>query len=117
MYCRVFSAAIVGIEAEKVTVEADASAGMPVFEVVGHITSQVREAQARVRTALRSAGIVMPPLRITVNLSPGDIRKEGTRFDVPIAAAVLGAIGRIEAGRLSGVMVFGVRLKSDFMKA
>ena len=107
MYCRVFSAAIVGIEAEKVTVEADASAGMPVFEVVGHITSQVREAQARVRTALRSAGIVMPPLRITVNLSPGDIRKEGTRFDVPIAAAVLGAIGRIEAGRLSGVMVFG----------
>jgi magnesium chelatase family protein len=107
VYCRVISAAIVGIEAEKVTVEADASTGMPVFEVVGHITSQVKEAQARVRTALRSAGIVMPPLRITVNLSPGDIRKDGTRFDLPIAAAVLGAIGRIDTGCLSGVMVFG----------
>lgn len=107
MYCRIVSAAIVGIEAERVTVEADASSGMPLFEVVGHITSQVKEAQARVRTALRSAGVAMPPLRITVNLSPGDIRKEGTRFDVPIAAAVLGAIGKIGAEQLSGVMILG----------
>ena len=107
MYCRIYSAAIVGIEAEEVTVEADASTGMPLFEVVGHINAQVKEAQARVRTALRSAGIIMPPLRITVNLSPGDIRKEGTRFDVPIAAAVLGAIGKIDGDALGGVMMMG----------
>lgn len=107
MYCSIYSAAISGIEAVPVTVEADASSGMPLFEVVGHVTAQVREAQTRVRAALRNTGIILPPKRITVNLSPGDLRKEGTRFDLPIAAAVLGAIGRIKPESVAGVMILG----------
>jgi magnesium chelatase family protein len=107
MYCRLFCASIVGIEAVPVTVEADASNGMPMFEVVGYVSVQVREAQARVRAALRSCGISIPPKRITVNLSPGDIRKEGTRFDLPIAAALLGTIGIIDPRVLENVMLMG----------
>ena len=107
MFCSVLSAAISGVEAVPVWVEADVSDGMPVFTMVGHVTAQVREAADRVRTALRNLGIFLPPKRITINLSPGDLRKEGTRFDLPIAAAVLMALGRIPAEALDGAMVLG----------
>ena len=69
-------------------VEADVSDGMPQFTMVGYVSAQVKEAQDRVRTALKNMGISLPPKRITINLSPADVRKEGSRFDLPIAAGV-----------------------------
>ena len=67
----------------------------------------MREAQERVRTAIRNAKISLPPKRITVNLAPADVRKEGNRFDLPIAAALLAAFGFIESEKLRGVMLAG----------
>ena len=107
MFCRIRSSAIYGVEALPVAVEADASAGLPVFSIIGYVSSQVREAQDRVRTAMRACGINLPPQRLTVNLAPGDLRKDGTRFDLPIAAAVLGAVGAIDPVILSDAMVLG----------
>ena len=107
MFCSILSAAIYGVDAVPIWVEADVSSGMPVFSMVGFVSSQVKEAQDRVRTALRNLGILLPPKRITINLSPGDIRKEGTRFDLPIAAAVLQAVGEIPEHALDGVMLIG----------
>lgn len=68
---------------------------MPYFNMVGLLSSEVREAKERVRTALRNSGESMPYERITVNLSPADRRKEGTGFDLPIAVAILCAMGRL----------------------
>ena len=107
MFCSILSAAISGVEAFPVCVEADVSDGMPVFSIVGSVGHQVREAQDRVRTALRNLGVSLPPKRITINLAPGDLHKEGSRFDLPIAAAVLSAAGRLPARRLEKVMVLG----------
>lgn len=107
MFCRVWSMAIHGVEAVPVRVEADVSDGMPFFTIVGSVSTQVKEAQDRVRTALRNLGIVLPPKRIVINLAPADIRKDGNGFDLPIAAAVLQAVGRIRPGSLEHTMMLG----------
>ena|SRR5699024_1314871 len=107
MYSSVLSATISGVEGVPVLVEADVSNGLPVFSMVGYLSSRVREAQERVWTALRNTGLSFTPKRITVNLSPADIRKEGTRFDLPIAAALLGAFGYLETDKLQGVCMAG----------
>ena len=92
MYSRVATATIRGIQSVPVCVEADVSDGMPVFEMVGFLASEVKEARERVRTALRNVGCALPPRRITVNFMPADIRKSGAGFDLPIAVAVLAAM-------------------------
>lgn len=107
MYTSVLSATIHGLEAVPVQVEVDVSSGLPGFSMVGSLSSQVREAQDRVRTALHNARISMPPSKITVNLSPGDIPKNGTGFDLPIAGAILEILERFPAGNLKGIMVAG----------
>ena len=94
MYCSVLSATVSGMEMIPVQVEADVSDGMPQFTMVGYVSAQVKEAQDRVRTALKNMGISLPPKRITINLSPADVRKEGSRFDLPIAAGVLMTLGQ-----------------------
>lgn len=111
MFCSVLSAAIYGIDAVKVQVEADVSDGMPQFVMVGSVSSRVKEGQDRVKTALRNAGVAFPPKRVTVNLVPADIRKDGSRFDLPVAVAFLKAVGRIPPKSLSDAMIIGeVRL-------
>ena len=107
MFCQVLSAVIRGVDALPVTVEADVSDGMPQFTIVGFVSSQVREAQDRVRTAVRNLGVSLPPRRITINLSPGDLRKDGTRFDMPIAAAMLQAVGVIPRDAFRGTLLAG----------
>lgn len=107
MFRRVITAAIAGIDVHPVQVEVDVSDGLPCFVMVGYVSSQVREAQDRVRTALKNAGVSLPPKRITVNLAPADIRKDGSGFDLPIAAAILSATERIPKERLSGVFFAG----------
>lgn len=102
MFCSVLSATIYGVDAVKVQVEADVSDGMPQFVMVGSVSMQVKEGQDRVKTALRNVGVVLPPKRITISLVPADIRKEGSRFDLPVAVAVLRAAGRIPPKALDG---------------
>ena len=95
MYSKVYSAAIRGIEMEIVAVETDVSDGLPSFEMVGLLNSEVKEARERVRSAIKNTGYLLPPKRITVNLSPADIRKEGSSFDLPIAISILTSLGLI----------------------
>ena len=85
MYSTVMTSMLSGIEAVLVKVEVDISTGMPAFDMVGYLSSEVKEARERVRTALHNCGFCLPAKRITINLSPANIRKSGTGFDLPIA--------------------------------
>ena len=96
MLARVLSAALVGVEAALVRVEVDVTAGLPAFTTVGLPDSAVRESRERVRTAIRNAGFAFPSDRITVNLAPAGIRKEGAAFDLPIALGILAATGAVK---------------------
>ena len=107
MFSRVYTAAIAGVRAVPVQTEADVARGLPGITMVGYLTAQVREAQERVRTAIRNAGMEIPPSRITINLSPADIRKEGSRFDLPIAAAILASSEMIPVSSLNNLMIAG----------
>lgn len=107
MFSSVYSAALNGLDAYLVRVEADISDGMPQLLMVGYLSSEVREAGDRVRTALRNTGIVLPPRRITVNLAPAGIRKAGSRFDLPVAAAILASLEKIPGDSLKNVMLTG----------
>lgn len=107
MFASVLSAAILGMEVHPINVEADVSDGLPSFTMVGFPSAQVKEAQDRVRTALKNNGIALPPKRITVNFAPADIKKEGAGFDLPLAAAVLAASGILKPEQLQKVMMAG----------
>ena len=107
MFSTILSAAVLGIEAYPVEVEADISEGLPMFSMVGDLSPEVREAGDRVRTALRNTGITFPARRVTVNLSPAHIRKEGTRYDLPVAAALLTALGIVPQETVKGILMVG----------
>ena len=107
MYTSVMSAYLMGLEAVPVQVEVDVSDGLPGFYMVGYVSTQVRETCSRVRTALRNERVTIPPKKITVNLSPGDLPKSGTGFDLPVAAGILEALGRLPAGGLRDILVAG----------
>ena len=107
LFASVLSAAIFGVEVCPVQVEADVSNGLPSFIMVGIPSAQVKEAQERVRTALKNNGYQFPPKRITVNFAPADMKKEGAGFDVPVAAAVLAAFEMISPQVVSRVMMAG----------
>lgn len=107
MFSMILSAAVLGVEARAVQVEADICDGLPQFCMVGDLSQEVREASDRVRTALKNSGISLPPKKVTVNLSPAHIRKEGTRFDLPVAAALLAALGVFPAEYAEDVMIVG----------
>jgi magnesium chelatase family protein len=107
MLSRVFSAALVGIGAALVRVEVDVASGLPAFTTVGLPDSAVRESRERVRTAIRNAGFPFPSDRITVNLAPAGLRKEGASFDLPIALGILAATGCLKPGAARSVAVVG----------
>lgn len=107
MYCKVISGAAGGISGFLIQVEADISEGLPGFIMVGMLASEVKEASERVRTALRNSGYLIRPQKITVNLSPADIRKEGSNFDLPIAAAILANIGIIPQKSIKDILIIG----------
>ena len=107
MYSSVMSAAVYGIEAQIINCEADVSDGLPLFNMVGFLASEVKEARDRVRTALKNSGFGMRPKHITINLSPADMRKSGTGFDLPITLAVMSAAGMIPAEQLEDALVVG----------
>lgn len=102
MLAQVTSAAVRGVDSYLVQVEVDVSAGLPSFSVVGLPEGAVREGRERVTAALQNAGYEVPPKRITVNLAPADVRKEGSAFDLPIAVALLCGVGAVREERLRG---------------
>jgi len=107
MFSKIYSAALFGIEGCMIHVEADVSDGLPQMNMVGALGTEVREARDRVWTAIKNLGIHLPAKRITVNLSPADIRKEGTSFDFPIAAAVLVAFGYLPESFFHNTLLAG----------
>lgn len=106
-YFTVLSATVQGLQTEFVRVEADVSNGLPVFHMVGYLSSEVREASERVKTAIRNIGCTLPAKRIVVNLSPADVKKRGTSYDLPIAVAVLASLQAIPTGKLGNTLFVG----------
>ncbi len=107
MYSFITTAIHRGLVAIPVRVEADISEGLPAFEMVGFLSSEVKEARERVRTALKNAGHPVPSKRITVNLTPANIKKSGTGFDLPVAACILAAVGTIDREIMSKCLIMG----------
>ena len=107
MFCKVNSASIHGVEVIPVNVEVDISDGLPSFDMVGLLSSEVKESRERVRTAVKNQGISLPPKRVTVNLSPANIRKTGNYFDLPIAIGILKALGIIYIEDISDTLIVG----------
>ncbi len=97
MLAAVRSAAVLGIDAYDVTVEVDATHGLPQWTIVGLPVGAVKESRERVGSALINSGFSLPPRRITINLAPADVRKEGTAFDLPIALGILVATEQLPA--------------------
>jgi len=101
------SSSISGVSGFTVNVETDISSGLPTFDIVGLPDSAVKESRERVRTAIKNSGFDFPVKRITVNLAPADIKKEGPLFDLPIAAGILVCVGKIEQKKIEGFMLIG----------
>jgi magnesium chelatase family protein len=104
---KVHSCAVVGLEGAIVEVEVDTSRGLPSFAIVGLPDTAVQESRERVMSAIRNAGLVFPRQRLTVNLAPAALRKEGPAYDLPIALGALAASGQILAERLEKALVVG----------
>ncbi|HUG41394.1 MAG TPA: YifB family Mg chelatase-like AAA ATPase [Longimicrobiales bacterium] len=107
MLATILSGAVLGVEAYAVRVEVDLARGLPSMSVVGLPHGAVREGRERVMAALVNSGFPVPPRRITVNLAPADVPKNGSAFDLPIALGLLAADGRLRADGLDGVCCIG----------
>ena len=107
MYSRVITGAVSGIDSILATVEVDASKGMPGFEMVGQLSNEVREAKERVRVALKNASVEIPPMRITVSISPAEMRKESASYDLPIAVGILVSLGLIPREGIRDTLILG----------
>jgi magnesium chelatase family protein len=107
MVQRVATVAFEGIEARAVDVQVQVAPGLPAFHVVGLPDKAVSEARERVRAALVASGLALPARRITVNMAPADLPKEGSHYDLPIALGLMAAIGAIPSDALSGFTVLG----------
>ena len=106
-FSTVLSAAMEGLSVEFVHVEADISNGLPMFHMVGYLSSEVKEASERVRTAVRNSGIELPARKMVINLSPATVKKRGAAFDLPIAAAILGSLGLVTEKSLEDTLIIG----------
>ncbi len=107
MLAAIRSAAVVGIDAYDVCVEVDVAQGLPHWTIVGLPSGEVKESRERVTAALANSGFVVPARRVTVSLSPGDQRKAGTGFDLPIAIGLLVALGALPTESVDGLVVLG----------
>ena len=107
MVAHVATVAFLGLEARAVEVQVQIASGLPKFLVVGLPDKAVAESRERVHAALAAIGLSLPPKRITVNLSPADLPKEGSHYDVPIALGLLAAMGAVDAETLAGFVAVG----------
>ena len=107
MVQRVSTVAFEGIEVRAVDVQVQVAPGLPAFNIVGLPDKAVSEAKERVRAALVASGLALPARRITINLAPADLPKEGSHYDLPIALGLMAAIGAIPHDALAGFTVLG----------
>ncbi|WP_206812223.1 YifB family Mg chelatase-like AAA ATPase [Paradesulfitobacterium ferrireducens] len=107
MFASVFGMSVIGLQAHLIRVEVDVSNGLPAFDIVGLPATAVREARDRVRSALRNSGFTFPLQRVTVNLAPADLRKEGSGLDLPIAIGILAATEQLQAADLDHYVFAG----------
>ena len=110
MLAKVFSSAVIGVDAELVEVEVDIARGLPSLTIVGLPEASVKESRERVKSAIQNSGYRFPDDRITVNLAPANIKKEGTGLDLPIALGILAASVNILVYRSSKVWISFSRL-------
>ena len=106
-FSTVVSAAVFGLKVEIVDVEADVSNGLPAFHMVGYLSSEVKEAAERVRTAIRNSGLDFPAKKTVINLSPVTMRKRGAAFDLPIAVAILVSLGLLDPKSVKSMLIIG----------
>jgi Mg chelatase-related protein len=107
MITKILSGALIGINGYIVNVEVDISAGLPGIDIVGLPDSAVKESKERVRTAIKNSNYILPARRITVNLAPADIKKEGPAFDLPIAIGILVCMGVIDSKKVADTFIIG----------
>lgn len=107
MLSTVTSGAVYGVRSHLIQVEVDISQGLPCFQIVGLPGSEVREARERVKVALKNAGVRLPPVCINVNLSPADLPKNGTMFDLPVAVGIMIALGKLGQESVEGTLLLG----------
>ncbi len=107
MLSTITSGAVYGVYSHLIQVEVDISQGLPCFQIVGLPGSEVREARERVKVALKNAGVKLPPMCINVNLSPADLPKNGTMFDLPVAVGVMIALGKLKQESVEGTLLLG----------
>ncbi|WP_127531871.1 YifB family Mg chelatase-like AAA ATPase [Paenibacillus kobensis] len=117
MYAQLLGASVIGIEGVLVAVEADISNGLPQISLVGLPDSAIRESAERVRSAIRNCGFQFPMSRITVNLAPADLRKEGSAFDLSIAGAILAASAQLPLNAFDGTLLIGELALSGELRA
>ncbi len=107
MIAKVLSSAVIGIDAYLLDVEVDISLGLPIFSIVGLPDLAVKESKDRVRAAIKNIGLDFPVKKITINLAPADIKKEGSAFDLPIAIGILVAEGIIPKEKIKELLIAG----------
>lgn len=107
LFSTITSGTLYGIRSCLIQVEVDVSQGLPCFQIVGLPGSEVREARERVKVALKNVGVELPPVSINVNLSPADIPKSGTMFDLPVAVGIMTALSKIPAEAAKDTLLIG----------
>ncbi len=107
MFCKTYSAVLQGMKAVTVQVETDVRNGLPQMQMVGALASEAKEARERVRVAIENSGFRLTPKHITINLSPADIRKDGTSFDLAVAISILAAFGFIPEEEVKNILFAG----------
>ena len=107
MFSKAISGALLGLEASLVEVQCDVARGLPSFVIVGLPDKEVQESRERIRSAIKNAGYEFPTRRVTANLAPADVRKEGVGLDLPLALAILQATGQLEVERLEDYLFLG----------
>lgn len=107
MYSSILTGSLYGIEANLIHVEVDISTGLPGFSMVGSLSNEVREARERVQVALKNANFDIPPKKITINLAPANLKKDGTGFDVPIAIGILQTLGYFREKATENILFAG----------
>lgn len=107
MFCSMISGIVSGAAGVIIQVEVELRSGLPYFTMVGRLSNEAKESRHRVESALRALGCPLPPMKVTVNLSPADIRKTGTAFDLPIAMAVLAGLNYIPINKELNICILG----------
>src|SRR5690554_2070057 len=107
MYVKILSAAVTGIDGQMIEVEVDLASGLPQMTIVGLPDNAIREATERVRAAIKNCGFQYPLGRITVNLAPADLRKEGSSFDLAIAIGILACSNQLSPTMFDSCVVLG----------